>query len=212
MNYNSLDYIIKTITVGNAGAGKTSLLHKLTKNQNNYYHNTPTIGVDFFTVNTYIKGSHIRVNIWDTAGHERYQNLVKTYYKNNAICYVIYDVCDRNSFKSVQMWINVFKTNSSNPNAIVVILANKIDDKINRKITFEEGKLLADQNDAIYIEISSRTSVNLDKMIVEPITKLLDLYQKKMIEPCESNGLKVMKIENNKYNKTKKCKFTCTIL
>lgn len=210
MIQNSIDYVVKTITIGNAGAGKTTLLRKMTETHF-HYNDTPTIGVDFFTLNRYIKGSHVRINIWDTAGHERYQSLVKTYYKNNAICYVIYDVCDQSSFRSVPMWINTFKNNSSNTNAVIVILANKIDDKNKRTVTYEEGKSLADLNGALYIEISSKASINLDRIIIEPVTKLLDLYEKNLFEASETNGLKVMKIENNKYSNRNKQNLCCTI-
>ena len=210
MSQNLVDYVVKTITIGNAGAGKTTLLRKITENQfsNN---ETPTIGVDFFSLIKHIKGSCVKMHIWDAAGHERYQNLVKTYFKNNAICYVIYDVCDKASFKSVPMWINAFKNNTSNTNAIIVILANKIDNKSKRVVTYEEGKILADVNDSLYIEISSRASINLDRIIVEPVTKLLDLYEKNLFQASDTSGLKVMKIENKKYNKSTKENICCTI-
>jgi small GTP-binding protein len=210
MSQKSIDYIVKTIVIGNAGVGKTTLLRKLTDTQF-YYNDTPTIGVDFFTLNKYINGSHVRINIWDTAGHERYKSLVKTYFKNNAICYVVYDVCNKSSFKSVAMWINTFRNNTSNVNSIIVILANKIDDSSKRVVTCEEGKLLADMNDAIYIEISSKASINLDLIITEPITKLLNLYEKNLFQPSDASGFKVVKLENKKFYDSNKEKICCIV-
>jgi len=102
MSQKSVDYVVRTIIIGNAGVGKTTLLRKLTENNFSYYE-TPTVGVDFFTLNSIVNGSHIKMYIWDSAGHDRYQNLVKTYFKNNAICFVVYDVCYHASFKSVPM-------------------------------------------------------------------------------------------------------------
>jgi len=67
---------------------------------------------------------------------------------------------------------------------------------------------LADANNALYIEISSKTSINLDKLISEPLVQLLDLYEKNVFPASDANGLKDMKIESNKYlsmNKEKKC-------
>lgn len=210
MSHNSVDYIVRIITIGNAGVGKTTLLRKITEN-NFSYNETPTIGVDFFSLNSDINGSRVKLHIWDSAGHDRYQNLVKTYFKNNAICYVVYDVCNRESFKSIPMWINTFKNNTTNTNAIIVILANKIDNKNARSVTYQEGKLLADSNDAIYIEISSKASLNLDKLIIEPVAKLLDLHQKNMFQASDTSGLKVVKNEHYKYLNTNKEKLCCTI-
>ena len=210
MSQNSIDYVVKTITVGNTGVGKTTLLRKITEH-NFPFNDVPTIGVDFFIINSHINGYNVRIHIWDTAGHERFQNLVKTYFKNNAICYVIYDVCDQASFKSVPTWINTFRNNTSNINAIIVILANKIDNKTKRKIMYEEGKQLADTNNALYIEISSKASINLDRLITEPVAKLLDLYEKKIIEASETNGFKIEKIANKKNHKTNRDKLCCSI-
>jgi small GTP-binding protein len=208
MSQNLIDYVVRIITIGNAGVGKTTLLRKITEN-NFSYNETPTIGVDFFTLNTIVNGSKIKLHIWDSAGHDRYQNLVKTYFKNNAICYVVYDVCNRESFKSVQMWINTFKNNNLNTNPVIVILANKIDNKNSRLITYEEGKSLADKNKALYIEISSKASVNLDKLIIEPVKKLLEMYENKLFEASDTSGFKVTKNEYKKYLDLNKQKLCC---
>jgi Ras-related protein Rab-18 len=210
MSHNSLDYVVKTIIIGNTSVGKSTLLRKLTENIFSR-DETPTVGVDFYTLNINIKKSYVKVHMWDTAGHERYKNLVKTYFKNNAICYVVYDVCNQASFKSVQMWINTFKNNTSNTNAIIVVLANKIDNKSKRIITFGEGKSLADGNNALYFEVSAKTSINLNKIIVEPVTILLNSYEKNVFPALDVNGLKDMKIEHKKYCNVNKEKTCCII-
>jgi small GTP-binding protein len=208
MSFDQVDYIIKTITIGDAGVGKTTMLRKLS--ESGYMpSNAPTIGVDFFTVTTKVNSFDIKMHIWDTAGHERYQNLVKTYYKNNAICYVVYDVCNYSSFGSVPMWINTFKNNTSNTNAIIVILANKIDQKSKRVITYEQGKTFADNYNALYIEISSNASIGLDRLIIEPVLLLLDMYEKNIFASGETNGFRVMTDNVNEntlnVNKAKTC-------
>lgn len=208
MNYDKIDYIVKTIIIGDTGVGKTTMLQKLT-NTGYVPTEAPTIGVDFFTVRTKVVGFDIKLHIWDTAGHERYQNIVKTYFKNNAICYVVYDVGCNKSFNSVPMWINTFKNNSSNTNAIIVILANKIDAKSKRVVSFEQGKTLAKSYNALYIEVSSKASVGLDRLVIEPITQLLALYEQKVFVASDINGFKIMDNTIDLTNrKTKKC---CTI-
>lgn len=212
MSFDQVDYIVKTIIIGDTNVGKTTMLQKLTNTGYMTTHNVPTIGVDFFTVKTKVNGFDIKLHIWDTAGHERYQNIVKTYFKNNAICYVVYDVCNYTSFKSVPMWINIFKKNTSNTNAIIVILANKIDIISKRVVDYEEGKKIADSYNALYFEVSSKTSVGLDKLVMEPTTQLLKLYEQKVFTASDTNGFKIINDKIKKISledaKIKKC---CTI-
>lgn len=208
MNYNQVDYIVKAIMIGDTGVGKTTLMRKMTEKQF-FYNNTPTIGVDFFTVTTKVNNSNVKINIWDTAGHERYKTLVKTYFKNNSICYVVYDVCNKSTFLSIPEWINTFKINSSNVHALIVILANKVDDKTKRVVTVEEGKAMAVKFNAIYVEISSMASLGLSKFVTEPLVQLLELYKQKQFVPSEINGFTLGRVEN--FVLVKKNKICCNI-
>ncbi len=68
-----------------------------------------TIGVDFFNLCANVNKNLFRNHLWETGGNERYLHLIKVYFKNNAICYVVYDVCNYNSFLSIEKWIQYSK-------------------------------------------------------------------------------------------------------
>jgi small GTP-binding protein len=190
MNEEKTDFILKTIIIGDLSVGKSSILRKLTQTTM-HYNETPTIGVDFFTINTKISTANnnydVKMHFWDTAGHEKYQRLVKSYYNNNAICYVVFDVTNKKSFNSVDMWVKSFTDNTSNPNAIIVIVANKID-CANRQVESEEGLKYAKSIGAFYVEVSSKKLIGLEKLIEEPVQQLLSLYENKKIKPSDQNG------------------------
>jgi small GTP-binding protein len=76
MIQNSIDYNIKCIILGDSGVGKTTLLKKITKTLTSLEH-LPTIGVDIFTITKNIENSNIKIQIYDTAGQERYKNIIK---------------------------------------------------------------------------------------------------------------------------------------
>ena len=49
------------------------------------------------------------MHIWDTAGSERFRNLVQMYYRDAAAAIVCYDVTNERSFDSVSYWVNEMK-------------------------------------------------------------------------------------------------------
>ena len=82
---NSSDYILKTVIVGNTGVGKSCLIQKYTRDQFISFHET-TIGVDFATKHLRIplfnRLYNIKLQLWDTAGQEKFKNMVRAYYRN----------------------------------------------------------------------------------------------------------------------------------
>ena len=71
MSYN---YLFKTIMIGDASVGKTSLVDRLTNDEFNVEYLT-TIGVDFgYKTITLDNGEIIKAHIWDTAGQEMFCN------------------------------------------------------------------------------------------------------------------------------------------
>jgi len=207
---NNIDYIIKAIMIGDTGVGKTTLLKKLTDTK--LYYNNSTIGVDFFTLNKKIDNNNIKINFWDTAGHDRYHNLIKTYFKGNTICYIVYNISDRKTFVSASLWLKIFLKNTSNLNAIIVILANKIDNK-KRVVSKIEGEEFAQFNNAIYIEILVKNQFNLDEIIYKPVKNVLENYKNKVLEASELTGFKNIKLERKtNINLNKKINNKCCVI
>jgi small GTP-binding protein len=81
---------IKCCIIGDPGVGKTSFIHSyMDKSIDNI---KTTMGVDFFSKSLYIKDSHVRLTIWDTAGAERYQSLMHSYLRDSQIIVIAFDV------------------------------------------------------------------------------------------------------------------------
>merc|ERR1719174_3242513 len=73
-----------------------------------------TIGADFIskTINvTNTATSEVKactLQIWDTAGQERFQSLGKSFYRGSDACILVYDVTNRSSFESLEIWRREF--------------------------------------------------------------------------------------------------------
>ena len=75
----SHDYLAKVVILGDSAVGKTNLLMRFTTQQYKISH-IPTIGVDFKTKIVSVKDKKIKLQLWDTAGQQRFRTITETYY------------------------------------------------------------------------------------------------------------------------------------
>lgn len=88
------DSFFTVVTVGESGVGKTSLTIRFVNNQ--FKENCiATIGASYLAKTLHVKGQHIRFNIWDTAGQEKYRSLASLYYRGVDCAIIVYDITSR---------------------------------------------------------------------------------------------------------------------
>lgn len=72
----------------------------------------PTIGMEFFSKRLEIDGVRVKLQIWDTAGQETFQSIVRNFYKNSDAVFVVYSVADRKSYDAVASWVAEARENA----------------------------------------------------------------------------------------------------
>jgi len=173
----STNYIIKILTLGETQVGKTSIVLRYSEDKFNY-NKIATIGIDF-KIKIIRKGNEkIKVSIYDTAGQERFQNIVKHYYKGANGVLLIYDITKRDTFKKLDFWIEDLKENADNiDNLFIYLIGNKNDMEEKREVSFQEATDFAKDKKLPYIEVSAKTGNNIKKLFDEVIkgamTKML---------------------------------------
>ena len=50
-------------------------------------------------------GEEIQLNIWDTAGDERFRSIMPLYYRDAEIALLVFDLTDPESFKGIDYWL-----------------------------------------------------------------------------------------------------------
>ena len=177
----SANYIIKLLTLGDTEVGKTSIV--LRYSDDKFHQNKiSTIGVDF-KVKMVTKGNEkIKISIYDTAGQERFKNIVKHYYKGANGILLIYDISKRITFEKLQFWLDDLKENADIDNLFIYLVGNKNDKKEEREVTFEEGNKFAKEKKLPFIEVSAKTGENInqlfDDMIKGTILKIVNFDKK----------------------------------
>jgi small GTP-binding protein len=84
----------KLVVVGDISVGKTSIVNALLghKFKDNY---DPSVGVDFFSKTIKFKGKSLKLQIWDSAGQEKYRSLIRNYIRGSAIIFIVYDITSK---------------------------------------------------------------------------------------------------------------------
>lgn len=146
----------KVIFLGDSSVGKTTIINK-------YFYKTtvddyqPTVGIDFFAKTV----DGIRLQIWDTAGQEKFNSLLPAYLRDATICILVYDITNQESFEKLSVWIKLV-TELSDPRFIVV--GNKKDLDSARVVTEEQGKEFAHAQKAVFIETSAKNGENIEEL------------------------------------------------
>ena len=144
------NFIYKVIVIGDSNVGKTALSLKYTDDIfNNMYR--PTIGIDFRSKTVELEDQVFKVQIWDTAGQEKYRSITRSYYRGANGIILVYDVTCRKSFNNVEMWLR-----SINQATCTILVGNKCD-AAEREVPINEAISLARQYDIKYYETSAMT-------------------------------------------------------
>ena len=100
----------------------------------------------------------IKLQIWDSAGQEKFRSLIPNYIRGSSLIFLVFDVSVKDSFQHLNGWIE-FITNIEKGN--IIIVGNKIDLKEGRAITKEEAEKFCKQNNYEYFEVSAKEGTNI---------------------------------------------------
>ena len=162
---------IKFVLIGDIKVGKTSIFnnyvnHKIIKEYN------PTVGIDEDKIMIEKNQKTFVLKIEDTSGNEKFLNEIKSHYDTKNIILIVFDLTNKESFLSLNKWINhVLSAQNKNNNIKLVLIGNKRDLEVNRQVSKEEANKLAEANNMKYYEISAFNEEEV-KLIFEDGFKL----------------------------------------
>ena len=109
------------------------------------------------------------MQIWDTAGQDRFKNIQASYYKGANGILVVYDITNRESFEHLNSWLIEIEKNG-NKNVYKLLIGNKSDLEDQRNIKKEEGQEFAGINGMEFFETSAKTAYKVQEAF-ELLTK-----------------------------------------
>jgi Ras-related protein Rab-7A len=166
----------KIVIIGDCNVGKTSLMRRYVNNSYTEQYKS-TIGIDFLTKNIKLNNKIAELQIWDTAGSERFYSVSSSFYRGTDACVIVFDLTNINSFNNLEKWIDDFILNCAPKdidNFPFVIIGNKSDLVIdNRKISFNSIRRFCENKNIKYFETSSKLNSNIESSFNYLINKMI---------------------------------------
>lgn len=142
--------------------------------------------------NVEIDGRKVRMQVWDTAGQDRFRTITSTYYKGAHGIMLVYDVTDRESFESLKFWMQEIEKYKrvhyryAHENVDKIVVANKSDQIEKRKVSYDEGYGFAKQHKLEFVEVSAMSSAN--------ISEAFDILARKVLKRLEATPMSNSKL------------------
>lgn len=163
----------KLVVLGNSGVGKSCVLSRYCKNS--YSSESPTtMGIDQLRKRVQYKDTAYDLEIFDTAGQERFRTITTAYYKSSKAFLMVYDIGDAASFTDIYEWIKQIELYSNNKH-VRVLIGNKLDNAAAREIPEEQAREFAKENKCHFFEVSAKTGENVEHLFDEVLRELVDL-------------------------------------
>jgi len=198
---------IKITLLGTSGVGKTCIIRRYTEVI--FDENCQSTQLANYSQKVVeIDDKTLQVDIWDTAGQEKYRALGRNFYKDSYIVILVYDITSYSSFTDLkENWYNDLKEYGERYTVLAVV-GNKSDCYEEEQVKEEEAKEFADKIKAIFVLTSAKTGSNINYLFEKLLREYLGPeFSSKLIEINRDKG-EIVNV-NKKTNSIKKKKKCC---
>uniref|UniRef100_A0A4W6CKE5 RAS and EF-hand domain containing 2 n=1 Tax=Lates calcarifer TaxID=8187 RepID=A0A4W6CKE5_LATCA len=158
----------RLVLAGDAGAGKSSFMLRLTLNEFRGDIQT-TLGVDFQMKRMLVDGEKTSLQIWDTAGQERFRSIARSYFRKAHGVLLLYDVTSESSFLNIRAWVDQIQ-DSADEKIPMCVIGNKVDLREQLAegscVSTLHGEKLAKAYGALFCETSAKEGTNVVEAVL----------------------------------------------
>ena len=193
------DATYKIVIIGASGVGKTAIVQRLV---DDVFSNdkSSTIGVEFTCYNCEIGGETIKLNIWDTAGQEKFRSVSRAYFRNAVGALLVFSFTDQGSFDELDSWLNDLQVLSV-PNAVILLVGNKTDLVDSRRVSSGDAESYAERNGIEFIETSALAASNVTEAFVRLATRIHEKVKKGELQSPTLQTKTTLSLQNGQNNK-----------
>ena len=171
---------IKIVLLGDVGVGKSYIISKYIRNEFNE-NKAPTSGAYNYQKTIKIGDKEVLLELWDTAGQEKFRSLGKIFYqKAEAVC-LVYDITNKKSFENLKNnWYEDLQQ-YGRKDVIIAVVGNKSDLYETEQVTEKQAKDFAEEKGAFFQLTSAECNAGINelfKYLAEEYLKKKKILQK----------------------------------
>ena len=154
----------KIVMIGGPSVGKTCIIQRFYKSTFNES-TTATIHANCVQKKVAIKGGTVLLEVWDTAGQEKFRSISPLFFRNALACISVFDATSEESLNSCFDYINDFL--DSEPDGKVIVCANKIDlltDEVAENELLQDAQRQCEQEKFPFFVCSAKTGEGIDNL------------------------------------------------
>ncbi|AWP12718.1 hypothetical protein SMAX5B_021679 [Scophthalmus maximus] len=155
---------VKMVLLGSSAVGKSSLALRFSKDE--FRSTSPTVGCAYLTRVVHLSDVTLRFEIWDTAGQERYHSVTPLYYRGAHAALLVYDISNRESFIRAQVWLKELEKQHIPGSTVVWLVGNKGDLAQDRRVSVQEGQVLATERGLSFTETSAMSGDQVVELLL----------------------------------------------
>ena len=230
MDEEKIDFSFKILLLGNSDVGKSSIFVRYF--DKGFEDNMLSIiGQDDENKIVEKDGKIIQLQIFDTAGQERFRSVAKNLYKGADGILIVYDISDQKTFDSIEEWIESLEEKIDLLKVGIIIAENKYDlfkeklkleelkkneslpkeEEENYKILMEKNFVTDEMKNNFkkkynyeIMKTSAKDNFNINEIFNKLIEKIITLKKKKELTPDNTNKENTLKLDKPNKNKKKK--------
>ena len=165
----------KVVLLGDSGVGKTCIISRYISGA--FDQNSPTTnGASYASkiLNFPKLNKTISLDIWDTAGQEKYKSLTKFFYKDAAVAILVYDITQKESFENMKKYWYVQLQEFGSKNIILGIAGNKCDMYEREEVNESEVKEFAESKGAFFEITSAKNNTGINELFMNAANRFVD--------------------------------------
>jgi small GTP-binding protein len=194
------DPLVKLLLIGESSVGKSCILLRYSENkfQESFF---TTVGIDFKVRHCVINDRRVRLQVWDTAGQEKFRTITKAYYRGAHGILLVFDISNAETFAQSQGWMNSIRENITDPVSIALV-GNKSD--LERQVPVEQAEAFAREYGVQYFETSAKTGTNIESTIIAVAKMAMDNNQM-ALDAGETRNVRLGSVNAQRKKKSKGC-------
>jgi small GTP-binding protein len=163
---------IKVALIGDSSIGKTSIINRYCKNIFDQSIGS-TLGANYSQKIIEKDGKKIRLDLWDTAGQEKYRAIGRHFYRESFIVCLVYDITNKKSFENIKsIWYPELMEHGEKLK-IISLIGNKNDKYLEEDVDEKSLKEFADEIQAVYKKTSALDNTGIEYLFDELISKYI---------------------------------------